>query len=99
MSQPLPSKKHLVTIWLILLALTLLSVLTAETADFGQISVIIVCVIVTIKGRLVIDEFIGLRHAHPSLRKVMLGYFYLIPLLIVIGVIFPQAIVSLTSLN
>ncbi|KZY83791.1 hypothetical protein A3740_23060, partial [Oleiphilus sp. HI0068] len=95
---PLPSKRHLLRIWLALLALTLLSVLTAETADFGQISVVIVCVIVTLKGRLVIDEFIGLRHAHPKIRKVMLGYFYLIPTLIVLGVIFPGVIISLTSL-
>ena len=95
----LPSKKHLTVILVALLALTLLSVLTAEIADFGQISAVLVCMIVVIKARLVIDEFIGLRHAHPRLRKVMLGYFYIIPLLIVIGVLFPQIIVSLTSLH
>tara|TARA_R110002072_G_scaffold101568_1_gene223677 strand:+ start:45138 stop:45425 length:288 start_codon:yes stop_codon:yes gene_type:complete len=91
--------KVLIGVWLVLLLCTLVSVLMAERADFTVISAVLVCVIVVIKSRLVIDYLIGLKFAHPRLRKVMLGYFYLIPLLIAIGAVRPDWIVAMTSLH
>lgn len=78
---------------------TLASVLMAERVDFTAFSVVLVCAIVAIKSRLVIDYLIGLKLAHPRLRKVMLGYFYLIPFLIALGSVRPDWIVAMTSLN
>lgn len=93
------SGRFLVFIWCCLLLLTLISVLMGETGDFGTFSAVLVCAIVSLKGRLVIDYLMGLRHANARIRAVMLNYFYLIPLLIVVGVVFPDVIVRLTTLG
>ncbi len=89
----------LISVWLLLLFCTLISVLMAEQADFTAISAVLVCGIVSIKSNLVIDYLIGLKFAHPRLRKVMLGYFYLIPFLIALGSVRPDWIVAITSLH
>tara|TARA_R110001592_G_scaffold66678_2_gene204856 strand:+ start:22952 stop:23239 length:288 start_codon:yes stop_codon:yes gene_type:complete len=91
--------KVLITVWLVLLLFTLISVLMAEQVDFTALSAVLVCAIVVIKSHLVIDYLIGLKLVHPRLRKVMLGYFYLIPSLIALGAVRPDWIVSMTSLN
>lgn len=71
----------------------------AEKADFTAVSSVLVCVIVALKSRLVIDYLMGLKWAHPRLRNVMLGYFQIIPFLIALGSIRADWIVALTSLN
>ena len=89
----------LISVWGGLLLCTLFSVLMAEGADFSDTSVVLVCAIVSLKSRLVIDYLMGLALAHPRLRNVMVGYFYIIPFLIAVGAIFPSWIVAATSLN
>ncbi len=89
----------LISVWVALLLCTLVSVLMAERADFTTFSAVLVCAIVALKSRLVIDYLIGLKFAHPRLRKVMLGYFYIIPFLIALGLVQPDWIVALTSLH
>mgnify|MGYP007132384408 FL=1 len=96
--------KRLIITWLGLLALTSLSVFLAETSNASAITSntitgIFVCFIVALKGQLVIDHLIGLRFAHRSIRRVMLSYFYILPLLITLGMVFPDAVVSMTSLG
>lgn len=81
----------LTKIWLALIGLTLASALMAETGHFGVLSTLIVCGIIVVKGQLIIDRFIGLKNANQTIRKVMLGYFYLLPLLIAWGVIHPAS--------
>lgn len=93
------TNRLLIFVWLLLLGLTVTSVLMAERPQFGNLSVIIVCTIISLKGQLIIDRLVGLRHANQSIRRVMLGYFYTLPLLIALGVIFPQVLVTLTTLN
>lgn len=91
--------KVLISVWLFLLLLTLISVLMAEQVDFTALSAVLVCAIVIVKSHLVIDYLIGLKLVHPRLRRVMLGYFYFIPSLIAFGAVRPEWIVSMTSLN
>lgn len=91
--------KVLIGVWLALLFCTLISVFMAERVDFTAFSSVLVCAIVAIKSRLVIDYLIGLKLTHPRLRKVMLGYFQLIPFLIALGSVRPDWIVAITSLN
>jgi len=64
------------SIWLRLVGLTLISASFAETNKPIVISTIFVCVIVIIKGRWIIDEFMGLKHAAPLNRKIVKCYFY-----------------------
>lgn len=89
----------LIAVWLALLLCTFISVMMAEGVNFTKFSAVLVCTIVIIKSHLVVDYLIGLKLAHPRLRKVMLGYFYLIPLLIALGAVRPDWIVAMTSLN
>ena len=96
--EPMPNRV-LILVWLILMLCTLISVGFAEGRHLSSLAAVFVCSIVVFKAQLVIDYLIGLKHAHPRIRKVMLGYVYLIPLLIVIGILFPEGIVRLTSLN
>lgn len=91
--------KVLISVWLFLLLLTLISVLMAEQVNFTAHSAVLVCAIVIVKSHLVIDYLIGLKLVHPRLRRVMLGYFYFIPSLIALGAVSPEWIVSMTSLN
>lgn len=86
-------------LWLILIGLTLFSAYMAERADPGLISVIIMAVVLAIKGRIIVDHFMELKHAHKLLRGLMRTYFYVIPSLIIIVYLFPEQIASWTTLG
>lgn len=64
------------TIWLRLTALTLISASIAETNSTLVIATVFVCFIVLIKGRWIIDEFMGLKYSAPLTRKIVKCYFY-----------------------
>ena len=60
--------------WLILLALTGLSTGLAETHLPGATVLVPVLVATLLKGRIVIDAFMGLRHAPVLWRVTVLGW-------------------------
>jgi len=86
------------TLWLVLIALTLLSAYMAERADTSFISVSIMAVVLAVKGRIIVDHFMELKKAHIVLRTLMRVYFYVIPLLIIIVYLFPEQIARWTAL-
>jgi len=93
------AERHvLIGVWLLLMALTLLSAFTAETADPALWTVLFISLIISLKGQLVVDRLMGLRHAKPAIRYSMLSYFYLLPLLIIWALIFPEQLAWLTTL-
>ena len=63
-------------IWLRLLVLTLVSASIAETDNVSLWATAFVCGIVIIKATWIIDEFMGLKHAAPLIRRIVKGYFY-----------------------
>jgi len=67
---------QLFNIWLCLIALTLISASFAETNVTLAIPTISICLIVMLKGRWIIDEFMGLKDAAPLIRKILKGYIY-----------------------
>lgn len=83
------NKKITVT-WLLLLALTLTSIVIADGTPDNAFSVVLVCFIVAVKGQLVIDKLVGLRLQNQKIRWVMLSYFYLLPPIFIIGILYPQ---------
>jgi hypothetical protein len=93
------NNKRLVLTWLSLLIMSLMSALLAETSSINTVSGVFVCFVIAMKAQLVIDHLVGLRWAHKRIRRVMLGYFYILPLLISTGIIFPEFIVSITTLG
>ena len=86
-------------LWLLLIGLTLFSAYMAERAEPGFISVAIMAAVLAIKGRIIVDHFMELKHAHKLLRTLMRVYFYVIPALIIIVYLFPEQIAKWTSLS
>jgi hypothetical protein len=72
--------------WLILLALTTLSVGLAETHLSGMAVLVPVLLATLIKGRIVIDAFMGLRSAPLMWRMIVLGW--LITVVGLVGIAF-----------
>tara|TARA_R110001583_G_scaffold8273_5_gene39820 strand:- start:2062 stop:2364 length:303 start_codon:yes stop_codon:yes gene_type:complete len=97
-NKKLLSDKLLWRAWILLIGLTLSTALIAESIDPTAGAVIVVCLVVAIKGQLVVDRLMGLRHAPPLVRGMMLAYFYVLPLLIALGLIFPESLRRLTTL-
>jgi len=94
----LNERQVLIAVWLLLMSLTLLSALTAEAADPALWTVLFISLIISLKGQLVVDRLMGLRHANPAIRYTMLSYFYLLPMLIIWALIFPEQLAWLTTL-
>ncbi|MBT3197116.1 MAG: cytochrome C oxidase subunit IV family protein [Gammaproteobacteria bacterium] len=79
------SDNHLIDwLWVVLLALTLGGSWLGESADPGLALALFVAASIAIKGRIIIDHFMELKYANPTLRRLMRLYFYLIPLLILL---------------
>ena len=74
------------------------SALTVEASEPALWVVLFFSLIISLKGQLVIDRLMGLRHATPAIRYTMLSYFYLLPLLIIWALIFPEQLAWLTTL-
>ena len=87
------------TLWLVLIGLTLLSAYMAERAEPGFISVAIMAAVLAVKGRIIVDHFMELKHAHKVLRRLMHTYFYVIPSLIIVVYLFPEQIAKWTTLS
>jgi hypothetical protein len=90
--------KRVDTLWLVLICLSLFSAWMAERANPGLISVIIMATVLAIKGRIIVDHFMELKHTHKLLRGLMRVYFYVIPILIIIVYLFPEQIAKWTTL-
>ena len=91
--------KRIDSLWLVLISLTLFSAYMAERTDPTFISIVIMSVVLAIKGRIVVDHFMELKHANKVLRRLMRAYFYVIPSLIIVVSLFPEQIAKWTTLN
>ena len=86
------------TLWLVLMVLTIFSAYMAERATPGFNSVAIMALVLAIKGRIIVDHFMELKHANVVIRTLMRVYFYVIPALIILVYLFPQHIARWTTL-
>ena len=87
------------TLWIVLICLTLFSAWMAERAEPGFISIVIMAAVLAIKGRIIVDHFMELKHANKFIRTLMRAYFYVIPALIIIVYLYPEQIARWTSLS
>ena len=55
--------------------------------------------VLAIKGRIIVDHCMELRHVHIVLRTLMRVYFYVIPTFIIIVYLFPEVIARWTTLS
>lgn len=89
--------RHLDLLWFLLMVMTITNAAIAEQAEPGLMITMVICLIIVIKARLVIDYFMELRDASPYIYGLMKAYFYLFPLLAVLVWLFPQQLAELTS--
>ena len=82
LSLHLSEKRRINLFWLILVALTLFATFIAEAATPSNFIILLICFTISIKGRFVIDEFMGLREAIPIIRYTIHSYFILLPVFI-----------------
>lgn len=85
--------------WLILMAITMLNAMVAETAEPHIFITLLVCVSIAYKGRLVIDDFMELLHANRTIRTLMRSYFYVIPMLIFVTDLFSEQLAAISKLS
>ncbi len=88
----------LTVVWTVLISLTLFSAFVAEQTELTTFIVVLICVVVSIKGLLVIEHLMGLNVAAPSIRWLMLSYFFVLPPIIALSVVFPETLARLTTL-
>ncbi|MCL6416592.1 cytochrome C oxidase subunit IV family protein [Aestuariirhabdus sp. Z084] len=85
-------------IWLVLITLTLATSIAMETVDPNVWIVIGVSIIIGVKGTLVVDYLMGLKTANPKIRISMLCYFYFLPPLIALAMIYSEQLRDFTTL-
>lgn len=84
--------------WLVLLVLTVAGAFIAERVEISALIVILVCSTIVMKGVMVIEHLMGLRSALLGIRWAMLSYFFILPSMIALSVLFPEVLAGLTSL-
>lgn len=90
--------KFIEVLWMALIILTLFSAYMAEQEKPGLDSVVIIALVLAIKGRIIVDYFMELKHSHYILRTLMQVYFYVIPALVILVYLFPDQIAAWTAL-
>lgn len=91
--------KHLDKLWLLLIAMTLINAAIAEQAEPSLLVTVVICVIIVVKARLVIDHFMELKGASPYIYHLMNAYFYIFPLIAILVWLFPEVIADFTRLS
>lgn len=84
--------------WVILMIITTLNALVAETAEPDLLITAIICFSIAYKGRRIMDFFMELNHANATIQKLMRGYFYVFPALIFLTDVFTEELATLTAL-
>lgn len=84
--------------WVILMIITTLNALVAETAEPDLLITAIICFSIAYKGRRIMDYFMELNHANATIQKLMRGYFYVFPALIFLTDVFTEELAALTAL-
>ena len=90
--------KTLTIYWLMMIALTLLSALFADTLDPNAWITLVVCLTIMVKGQVIVDVFMGLKTAPSSIRYMMLSYFYVLPPMVALVLWFPDTVRKITTL-
>lgn len=84
--------------WIVLMLVTLLNTLVAESAQQSHFISAVICFSIAFKGRLVIDYFMELNEANDTIRQLVRSYFYFFPLLILLCDVFSEQLRIITSI-
>jgi len=90
--------KTLTVYWLVLITLTLVSAIFADTINPASWVTVFVCMSIMVKGQVIVDVFMGLRTAPKGIRYMMLSYFYVLPPMVALALLFPSTLANITTL-
>lgn len=85
--------------WLALVGLTLAGAWLAETGEAGAPLTLVVAALIVVKGRVVIDRYMELRHGHRTIRNILYAFNAAVAALVVITHWFGDAIARFTALG
>ncbi len=91
-------EKLLDRLWLLLVALTLGGAWVGEAVEPGLAVTLIISLTMAFKGRIVVDHFMELKTANRTLRSLMRGFFYVLPAVNVLTILFGDWLARLTTL-
>lgn len=91
--------RHTEKIWLLLIGLTATGAWLAEAGKSGWPLAFVVAGLIAIKGRLVIDHYMEMTGANTRLRRVLLAFVSLVPLLVFLSHGWSDVIRRLTTLH
>ena len=92
------SERTLTFAWLVLLGLTLIGGVVGNTGSPGLWVTVAVAAMMAFKGRVVIDHFLELGGAHPSIRRLVRFYAVALPVMLILTDLFGPQIAWLTTL-
>ena len=92
-------KYYLEVSWILLMAVTIMNAMIAESVEPSLFITIFVAASVALKGHVVIEYFMGVKGADPALRIIMNAYFIVVPAMMIIIAFFPEEIANLTKLE
>jgi hypothetical protein len=90
---------HSERIWLLLMALTFAGAWLGETGERGWALSLMVALLIAVKGRMVIDHYMEMRTASPALRRVLLAFVTIVPLLVLASLRYGDVIARVTTLG
>jgi hypothetical protein len=88
---------HAERIWLLLLGLTAAGAWLGETGERGWVLTVTVAFLIGFKGRLVIDHYMEMREASPTIRRVLYAFIVVVPVLVLLSHRYGDAIARLTA--
>jgi hypothetical protein len=94
----LTHEKLLDRLWLLLVALTLGGAWIGEAVEPGLAVTLIISLTMAFKGRIVVDHFMELKTANRTLRSLMRGFFYVLPAVNVLTILFGDWLARMTTL-
>ncbi len=99
MRMPIMHDERTLTLaWLVLLGLTLLGGVVGNAGSPGLWVTVAVAAMMAFKGRVVIDHFLELGGAHPSIRRLVRFYAVALPVMLILTDLFGPQIARLTTL-
>ena len=86
-------------VWVLLLALTAAGALLGETGGRGWALTLTVALLIALKGRLVIDHYMGMRDANRTIRRVLYAFVVVLPVLVILSYAYGAVIARITAIG
>lgn len=91
--------RRLDLLWVVLVGLTVAGALLADRAEPGPLVTLFIVLTMAFKGRMVVDHFMAMKGANRTLRALMRGYFWILPAVTALVVIFGDWIARVTAIQ